>query len=161
MVTYFIPSCLMDLFHSSQHFQVVLCVSRTLLLLPVNTPSAPWLWFPHPSRCSSPSQSHAQSPPHLQERFLTSINPIFACSLHSVHSFYFLRVLDLQACPAYFCACVLSPVQLSVTPWTVAHHTSLFMAFFSGKNTGVSCHFLLQGSFLTKSSVSPALRVDS
>ena len=129
-MTHFLPSCLMDLFHSPQHFQVVLCVSRSLLLSPVNTPGAPWLWFPHLSRCTSPSQSHAQLPPHLQEHFLTSVNPIFACSLHSVHSFYLLSVLGLQACPAYLCACVLSPVQLSVSPWTVAHHAPLFMAFF-------------------------------
>ena len=29
-----------------------------------------------------------------------------------------------------------------VTPWTVAHQASLSMGF-SGKNTGVDCHFLL------------------
>ena len=34
----------------------------------------------------------------------------------------------------------------SVTPWTVAHHTPLSMGF-SGKNTGVGSHFLLQRIF--------------
>ena len=34
------------------------------------------------------------------------------------------------------------------TPWTVAHQVLLLMVF-PGKNTGVSCHFLLQEIFLT------------
>ena len=39
---------------------------------------------------------------------------------------------------------MLSHVQLSVTPWTVA--IKLLCPWgFSGKNTGVGCHFLLQG----------------
>ena len=40
-----------------------------------------------------------------------------------------------------------SIVSNSVTPWTVAHH--LLCPWDSpGKNTGVGCHFLLQGIFL-------------
>ena len=35
------------------------------------------------------------------------------------------------------------------TPWTVAHQAPLFMGF-SGKNTGVGCHALLQGIFPTQ-----------
>ena len=31
-----------------------------------------------------------------------------------------------------------------VTPWTIAHQAPLSMGF-TGKNTGVGCHFLLQG----------------
>ena len=50
--------------------------------------------------------------------------------------------------------CVLSPfsrVQLFVTPWTVA--TKLLCPWdFPGKNTGVDCHFLLQGIFPTQGS---------
>ena len=38
-----------------------------------------------------------------------------------------------------------------MTPWTVAHQASLSMRFFS-KNTGVGCHFLLQGIFPTQGS---------
>ena len=36
-----------------------------------------------------------------------------------------------------------------VTPWTVAHQTPVH-GIFPGKNTGVGCHFLLQGIFLTQ-----------
>ena len=59
-----------------------------------------------------------------------------------------------------FC-CVLSHVQLFLTPWTVAHLAPLSRNS-PGKNTGVSCHFLLQGDLPNlgvkpTSSVSPAL----
>ena len=37
----------------------------------------------------------------------------------------------------------------SVSPWTVAHQPTLSIGF-SGKNTGVDCHTLLQGIFLTQ-----------
>ena len=43
------------------------------------------------------------------------------------------------------CTCMLSCVRLFVTLWTVAA-TLLCPRNFSGKNTGVGCHFLLQGS---------------
>ena len=42
---------------------------------------------------------------------------------------------------------LLSWVQLFVTPWTLAHQASLSMNS-PGKNTGMGCHFLLQGIFL-------------
>ena len=42
-----------------------------------------------------------------------------------------------------------SHVQLFVTLWTVAHQAPLSRGF-PGKNTGVGCHFLLQGIFLTQ-----------
>ena len=45
--------------------------------------------------------------------------------------------------------CVLSRVRLSVTPWTVAHQAPLSWNS-PGKNTGVGCHRLLQGLFLTQ-----------
>ena len=41
----------------------------------------------------------------------------------------------------------LSPVQLFVTPWTVAPTRLLCPWNSSGKNTGVGCHSLLQGIF--------------
>ena len=44
----------------------------------------------------------------------------------------------------------LSHVRLFVTPWTVALPGSSVFEI-SGKNTGVGCHFLLQGIFLTQS----------
>ena len=40
---------------------------------------------------------------------------------------------------------------LFVTPWTVAPQALLSMDS-PGKNTGVHCHFLLQGIFLTQGS---------
>ena len=49
-------------------------------------------------------------------------------------------------------ACMLSRlscVRLFVTPWTVAHQAPLSMNS-PGKNTGVGCHALLQGIFLTQ-----------
>ena len=39
----------------------------------------------------------------------------------------------------------------SVTPWTVADQAPLSMEF-SSKNTGMGCHFHLQGIFLTQGS---------
>ena len=59
--------------------------------------------------------------------------------------------------------CVHSGVQLTAAPWTVAPARLLCPWNFLGKNTGVGCHFLLQGRFLTLrqkealSSGSPAL----
>ena len=46
---------------------------------------------------------------------------------------------------------MLSCVQLFVTPWTVAHQV-LCPRNSPGKNTGVGCHSLLQGIFLTQGS---------
>ena len=40
---------------------------------------------------------------------------------------------------------------------TVAHQDPLSMGFFSGKNTGVGCHFFLQGIFPTQGSNSGLL----
>ena len=46
---------------------------------------------------------------------------------------------------------VLSRVQHIATLWTVARQAALSMEF-SGKNTGVGCHSLLQEIFLTQGS---------
>ena len=48
--------------------------------------------------------------------------------------------------------CVLSYfsyVRLFATLWTVAHQAPLVHGDSPGKNTGVGCHALLQGVFLT------------
>ena len=42
------------------------------------------------------------------------------------------------------CPYLLSRVQLFAALWPVARKAALPMGFFPGKNTGVSCHFLLQ-----------------
>ena len=47
------------------------------------------------------------------------------------------------------CAQSLSSVQLFVTSWTVASQTCCTWNF-PGENTGVGCHFLFQGIFLTQ-----------
>ena len=45
----------------------------------------------------------------------------------------------------------LSRVRLFASPWTVAYQ-ALGPWIFPGKSTGVGCHFLLQGIFLTQGS---------
>ena len=47
----------------------------------------------------------------------------------------------------------LSRVQFFATPLTIAHQAPLSMGF-PGKNTGVGCHFFLQGIFLNQRSTS-------
>ena len=58
----------------------------------------------------------------------------------------------LQQCQSYYelclCACVLSHVPLFAAPWTAAPRL-LYLWNSPGKNTGVGCHFLLQGIFPT------------
>ena len=49
------------------------------------------------------------------------------------------------------CAQLLSHAWLFATPWTIAHQAPCPWDF-PGKNTGVGCHFLLQGIFLTQGS---------
>ena len=47
-----------------------------------------------------------------------------------------------------------------VTPWTIVHQAPLSMGF-PGKNTGVGCYFLFQGTFPGIEPQSPALQADS
>ena len=69
------------------------------------------------------------------------------------------RIKELPFIKAYLvpqttCACVLSHFShfpLFVTLWTIAHQVPLSMGFFR-KDTGVGCHFLLQGVFQTQGS---------
>ena len=46
---------------------------------------------------------------------------------------------------------LMSHIQLTVTPWTVARQAPLSKNSV-GKNIGVGCHFLLQGIFPTQGS---------
>ena len=63
-------------------------------------------------------------------------------------------IISQNTCSYYlnFCnkvgAYVLRWVQLFETLWSVAHQVPLFMGF-SGKNIGMGCHALLQGTFPT------------
>ena len=46
------------------------------------------------------------------------------------------------------CVCVYSIMsELFVTPWTVVRRAPFYPWDFPGKNTGMGCHFLLQGIF--------------
>ena len=65
--------------------------------------------------------------------------------------FFFIwknKCVHLWVSSEFYCmyTCMLSCVQLFVTPWAVARQAPLSMDF-PGKNTGESCHFLLQGIF--------------
>ena len=51
----------------------------------------------------------------------------------------------------YAHACIFIHVRLFASPWTVACQAPLSMGF-SSKNTGMSCHFLLHGIFLSQGS---------
>ena len=81
------------------------------------------------------------------------------CSCCRAHCFigFFVFLLDTPLAHVWMLS-HFSHVQLFVTPWTIAHQAPLWDS--PGKNTGVGCHFLLQGIFLTKgpgSLASPAL----
>ena len=73
---------------------------------------------------------------------------LMVCSVYSQYPTFWQFVLFIVFL-IYLCVCVLihfSHVLLCVTLWTVAHQAPLSMGF-SSKNTGVGCHFLLQGLF--------------
>ena len=65
----------------------------------------------------------------------------------SCSSFYYLSPV-LVLC---LCRLALGRVRLFVAPWTVAHQAPLSMRC-PGRDTGVRCRLLLQGSFLTHGS---------
>ena len=70
-----------------------------------------------------------------------------------INAFLFCYMKYFTEGPRDLCACVLSCfscLQLFVTLWTVAHQAPLWDS--PGKNTGVGCHALLQGIFLTQGS---------
>jgi len=66
----------------------------------------------------------------------------WACCLPSIYS----------PCMLLCCVCVFSRIWPSVTLRTGAYHTPKILWNFPDKNTGVSCHFLLQGTFPTQRS---------
>ena len=55
-------------------------------------------------------------------------------------------------CVCCCAVCVFSRIWLSVTLRTGAYHTPKILRNFPDKNTGVNCHFLLQGTFPTQRS---------
>ena len=72
---------------------------------------------------------------YLKSVKIRDLNIIFFC--------VFLSVLCAYVLSHFSC------VQLFVILWTVAHQAPLSLGF-SGKNTGVGCHALLQRIFLTQ-----------
>ena len=60
-------------------------------------------------------------------------------------------LIPMRVWGEFVLAWVLSCVWLFATPWSVALQAPLSMGF-PGKNTGVGCHFLLQGIFLSQGS---------
>ena len=111
-----------------------------------------WRGLPVPSPGDLPNPGTEPTSPALAGRFFTyepSAKPLSQLQKDSISQGFLLH------------ACVLSCVRLVATPWTVIHTRLLCPWDFSGKNAGVSCHFLLQGIFLTQRSnpslVSPAL----
>ena len=63
------------------------------------------------------------------------------------NTYYLLYPVSISCKKVSGCCCCLvlkSCLTLCHTPWTVAHKSPLSMGF-SGKNTGVGCHALLQG----------------
>ena len=76
---------------------------------------------------------------------ILSLAGLNTCRRRLRSSVFFLQLIMLHI----LCAQLLSCVRLFVTPWTVALQAPLSMNF-PGKNTGVGCHFLLQGIFLTQ-----------
>ena len=82
--------------------------------------------------------------------FILYLNPFsFRKAVGILVSTSVLRFLYSPCGCVCVCAQPFSCVQFFATPWTVAHQAPLSMEF-SSKNTGVNCHFLLQGIFLTQ-----------
>ena len=59
------------------------------------------------------------------------------------HTSAFKSFLSLEI---MFYACLLTVSFYFVNPWTVSHKAPSVHGIFPGKNTGVGCHFLLQGN---------------
>ena len=91
------------------------------------------------------------SPQHVNKisNLICSL-PIFPCSDNHIYIYIYIYIYTLAlANRRDMHAQSLSHVWLSATPWTVAPRL-LCPWDPPGKNTGVGCHFLLQGIFLTR-----------
>ena len=66
------------------------------------------------------------------------------------HDWSDLAAAALSILHTVCCALSLSRVHLFATSWTVAHQAPQSTGILQGKDTGVGCHFLLQGIFLTR-----------
>ena len=102
-------------------------------------------------------------PRNIFSKFQYMIN--FFILIHSSQMTYYSHQIFQQSYiyipknVLFYLLCVLAKLlqsRLFVTLWTVDRQAPLSMGFFpwdsSGKNTGVGCHFLLQGIFLAQES---------
>ena len=86
-----------------------------------------------------------------------NLNPNLLNPRMKTHRYKGPNVFILLSLCVYMCVCIhvctqsFSCVWLIVTPWTAVHQI-LCAWNFPGKNTGVGCHFLLQGIFLIQGS---------
>ena len=94
---------------------------------------------------------------HLAETYFLSLEISLLTFLISLHVFIFMNTGHIRLfwlvkgrgfmirCTG---VCMFGWVWLFATPWTIARQASLPWDF-PGKNTGVGCHFLLEGIFPT------------
>ena len=88
---------------------------------------------------------------HLTSYFLFQGIQAFSWTQSFFYTFP-LRIIPFSKYSSFLLVCcVFNCVQLFVIPWNVALQAPLSMEF-SGKNTAVGCHFLLQGIFPTQGS---------
>ena len=78
------------------------------------------------------------------------LNQVLSSGKQKVSFFYFRKWGKIERCNIFFAAESLSRVSLFVSPWTVYPTRLLCLWDFSGRNTGVGCHFLLPGIFPTQ-----------
>ena len=74
---------------------------------------------------------------------------VFSCSAVSnslAHEMWYLKACHVVVGSGLFAKSWLT----LVTPWTLVTHQAPLSWGFSGENTGVGCHFLLQGIFPTR-----------
>ena len=80
------------------------------------------------------------------------ISVLLSLNLFSWTSIIFCLILTFISLDVFLhlSAQLLSCVQLFVTAWTIIYHQDPLPMDFSGKNSGISCHFSLQGIFPTQ-----------
>ena len=98
-------------------------------------------------------------PPQLPSGLFYSSSKFSTLYILNLYFWYLTLLWNIESFGACVCVCVcvcvctLNQVQFFVTPFTLAHQDRLLFPWdCPGKNTGVDCHFLLQGIFLTQGS---------
>ena len=136
-----------NIFHFLLHHLIMKCAA--LLALEAACLLCKWM------RCSGASsqllskRESTVSSHHLLRAISRRMNLL--CWLVVLGKDFVFNPSTTTVLPVSQCACMLSRVQLFETPWTVVCQTPRPWDF-PGKNTGVGCHFFLQGIFLTQGS---------